>query len=76
MAKALESDANAVILDLEDSVPISAKAEARALVAKAIDSAAVLPAASRIDAAPMPLKAIFMALARSFRRRAGEETRS
>lgn len=47
MAKALESGANAVILDLEDSVPILAKAEARALVAKAIDGAAALPAASR-----------------------------
>lgn len=47
MAKALESDANAVILDLEDSVPALAKAEARALVAKAIDGAAALPAASR-----------------------------
>ena len=44
MAKALESGANAVILDLEDSVPILAKAEARALVAKAIDGAAALPA--------------------------------
>ena len=47
MAKALESGADAVILDLEDSVPIAAKAEARALVAKAIDGAAALPAASR-----------------------------
>ena len=47
MAKALESDANAVILDLEDSVPMLAKSEARALVAKAIDGAAALPAASR-----------------------------
>jgi citrate lyase subunit beta/citryl-CoA lyase len=47
MAKALESGANAVILDLEDSVPILAKAEARALVAKAIDGAAALPAATR-----------------------------
>lgn len=47
MAKALESGAHAVILDLEDSVPILAKAGARALVAKAIDGAAALPAASR-----------------------------
>lgn len=47
MAKALESGAHAVILDLEDSVPVAAKAEARALVAKAIDGAAALPAASR-----------------------------
>lgn len=39
MAKALESGADAVILDLEDSVPIAAKAEARSLVAKVIDSA-------------------------------------
>ena len=29
MAKALESGADAVLLDLEDSVPIAAKAEAR-----------------------------------------------
>ena len=40
MAKALEAGADAVILDLEDSVPVAAKAEARALVAKAIDAAA------------------------------------
>ena len=40
MAKALESGADAVILDLEDSVPVSAKAEARALVAKVIDDVA------------------------------------
>ena len=39
MAKALESSADAVILDLEDSVPIAAKADARSLVAKAIDGA-------------------------------------
>lgn len=37
MAKALESGADAVILDLEDSVPVAAKAEARALVANVID---------------------------------------
>lgn len=47
MAKALESGAHAVILDLEDSVPIQAKAEARGWVAKAIDGAAALPAAAR-----------------------------
>ena len=40
MTKALESGADAVILDLEDSVPLASKAEARALVAKAIDAAA------------------------------------
>ena len=40
MTKALESGADAVILDLEDSVPIAAKAEARTLVAKAIPGAA------------------------------------
>jgi citrate lyase subunit beta/citryl-CoA lyase len=37
LAKASESDADAVIFDLEDSVPIAAKEEARTLVAKAID---------------------------------------
>ena len=42
MSKALESGADAVILDLEDSVPLASKAEARALVAKAIDAAATL----------------------------------
>jgi citrate lyase subunit beta/citryl-CoA lyase len=47
MAKALESGANAVIFDLEDSVPNQAKAEARGLVARAIDSAAAMPAAAR-----------------------------
>lgn len=36
MSKALESGTDAVILDLEDSVPIAAKAEARLLVAKVI----------------------------------------
>jgi citrate lyase subunit beta/citryl-CoA lyase len=40
MDKALESGADAVILDLEDSVPIASKAEARALVARVIDRAA------------------------------------
>jgi citrate lyase subunit beta/citryl-CoA lyase len=39
MTKALESGADAVILDLEDSVPVASKAEARALVAKSIDAA-------------------------------------
>jgi len=48
MAKAIESDADAVILDLEDSVPSSAKAEARALVARAIDQAAAAPTERRI----------------------------
>ncbi|MCI3951262.1 MAG: citrate lyase subunit beta / citryl-CoA lyase [Burkholderiales bacterium] len=40
MAKALESGADAVLFDLEDSVAIAAKAEARSLVARAIDGAA------------------------------------
>jgi citrate lyase subunit beta/citryl-CoA lyase len=40
MTKALESGADAVILDLEDSVPLASKAEARALVTKTIDAAA------------------------------------
>ena len=40
MTKAMESGADAVILDLEDSVPLADKAEARALVAKTIDQAA------------------------------------
>jgi citrate lyase subunit beta/citryl-CoA lyase len=43
MMKALESGANAVILDLEDSVPVAAKAEARGLVGKAIEGAAAAP---------------------------------
>ena len=43
MAKALESGADAVILDLEDSVPLSGKAEARSLVAGVIDAAAPHP---------------------------------
>ena len=51
MAKALESGADAVILDLEDSVPHASKAEARAMVAKAIDGAA---------ATARPLPAIFV----------------
>ena len=37
MAKALESGVDAVILDLEDSVPLAAKAEARALVVQVIN---------------------------------------
>ena len=45
MAKALESGADAVILDLEDSVPLASKAEARALVAKVIDGVAARAAA-------------------------------
>lgn len=45
MTKALESGADAVLLDLEDSVPIAAKAEARSLVAKVIDSTAAVGAA-------------------------------
>jgi len=40
MAKALESGADAVILDLEDSVAIAAKPEARRLVAAQIDAVA------------------------------------
>ena len=40
MGKALESGADAVILDLEDSVPVAAKAEARGMVARTIDGAA------------------------------------
>lgn len=47
MAKATESGADAVIFDLEDSVPVSAKAEARGLVAQAIDKAAATPAGAR-----------------------------
>ena len=45
MTKALESGADAVILDLEDSVPIAAKAEARTFVAKVIDGVAAAAAA-------------------------------
>ena len=40
MAKAFESGADAVIFDLEDSVPLAAKAEARRAVAQAIDRGA------------------------------------
>ncbi len=39
MLKAIASGAEAVILDLEDTVPLAAKAEARTLVAKTIDGA-------------------------------------
>lgn len=39
MSKALESGADAVILDLEDSVPQASKAQARELVAKCISAA-------------------------------------
>jgi citrate lyase subunit beta/citryl-CoA lyase len=42
MTKALESGADSVILDLEDSVPIASKAEARTLIASVIDGAAKL----------------------------------
>lgn len=45
MTKALESGADAVLLDLEDSVPIAAKAEARSLVAKVIEDIAAAGAA-------------------------------
>ena len=44
MTKALESSADAVILDLEDSVPATSKAEARALVVRIIDGAAAVGA--------------------------------
>ena len=47
MQKALESGADAVIFDLEDSVPIANKADARALVAKAIAGAAAGAGGSR-----------------------------
>lgn len=40
MTKALDSGADAVIFDLEDSVPTAAKADARALVSQAIAAAA------------------------------------
>jgi citrate lyase subunit beta / citryl-CoA lyase len=40
MGKAVSSGADAVIFDLEDSVPIASKADARGLVAKAIDAVA------------------------------------
>jgi citrate lyase subunit beta/citryl-CoA lyase len=43
MSKALGAGVDAVILDLEDSVPIASKAEARPLVATVIDGAAATP---------------------------------
>ena len=43
MGKALAGGADAVILDLEDSVPLATKAEARTLVARTIDGAAANP---------------------------------
>ena len=43
MGKALAAGADAVILDLEDSVPLATKAEARTLVARTIDGAAANP---------------------------------
>jgi citrate lyase subunit beta / citryl-CoA lyase len=53
MTKALESGAEAVILDLEDSVPAASKAEARALVARIIDAAVSGPTIIvRVNAAP------------------------
>lgn len=48
MSKALDSGADAVILDLEDSVPVSAKAEARVLVAKVIAEVAARKAAAPV----------------------------
>ena len=42
MSKALESGADAVILDLEDSVPLASKVEARTMVAKTIDNAVAM----------------------------------
>lgn len=44
MSKAYESGADAVIFDLEDSVPIATKVEARALVRRAIEHAAATAA--------------------------------
>lgn len=43
MSKALGAGVDAVILDLEDSVPIASKAEARPLVAAIVDGAAAPP---------------------------------
>jgi citrate lyase subunit beta / citryl-CoA lyase len=43
VAKAFSSGVDAVILDLEDSVPLAAKAEARTMVATAIDGAPAAP---------------------------------
>jgi citrate lyase subunit beta/citryl-CoA lyase len=47
MSKALESGADAVILDLEDSVSIASKAEARTLIAKIIGDRAAAGVPSR-----------------------------
>jgi citrate lyase subunit beta / citryl-CoA lyase len=59
MSKALESGADAVILDLEDSVPLASKEEARSLVAKTIGSAAAGKSAIfvRVNATPTGLLA-------------------
>lgn len=46
MGKALTAGVDAVILDLEDSVPIASKPEARKLVADTIDGAAAAPGPS------------------------------
>lgn len=46
MAKALTAGVDAVILDLEDSVPVAFKPEARGLVAATIDGAAASPGPS------------------------------
>lgn len=43
MSKAIAAGVDAVILDLEDSVPIASKAEARSLVATVIDGCAATP---------------------------------
>jgi citrate lyase subunit beta/citryl-CoA lyase len=43
MSKALAASVDAVILDLEDSVPIASKVEARSLVAGVIDGVAATP---------------------------------
>lgn len=50
MSKALESGADAVILDLEDSVAIAAKPEARKLVSVQIDAVAALRASGKSTA--------------------------
>jgi citrate lyase subunit beta/citryl-CoA lyase len=50
MTKALSAGADAVIFDLEDSVPIAAKAQARSLVAAQIDDQA---ATAGLSAAPV-----------------------
>ena len=45
MTKALASGVDAVILDLEDSVPLASKAEARGLVAKVVNAVGASEAA-------------------------------